>query len=403
MPAVRGSRGRKDGDGVRAPTPLAAYRFRNREVTTDSGQPGKVINVMLGDDGQHYAVVDFGPDLGRHRVPVSSVAYERDKFVVHESDVRSLPSFVEGQAGLRLLEPGATIEIPGYRAAETDESAIFVQQSPPQVTVQRPALEINWEQAPPEVTVHQPTAHVNVRQLQPIIIVRQPPPRITVELEQPEIIVRMPDPEVEVAIAEPEVQVSVPKPSVRVVQPEEPQVRFTSGDPTVSLLPRSQAEVTLQRNDPNVRFERMGEPVLLVRQKEGEPRIRFEQITREEAIRAAGAAATMTTSGPSIIAWSASQLEGCKVHGFDGEEVGVIRRVLIGRNQLAYVVLERTGLLGFALQKILLPASDLTLQGNRILIRGMSAGDIGRLEAWNGEMDGYAAADADARVRFNIA
>src|SRR5262245_55266186 len=88
---------------------LSAARFTNREVFTPSGQHGKVTSVLIGEDSKHYAVVDFGPGVGLHQVPISNVFYEKSRFVVREADARKLPSFVSGQKGLRSAEPNAAI------------------------------------------------------------------------------------------------------------------------------------------------------------------------------------------------------------------------------------------------------------------------------------------------------
>lgn len=387
---VRGTRGRPNGGG----TPFTAYSFKNRDVFTTSGQSGKVLNVLVGDDGGQYAVVDFGPDLGRHQVPISSIAYEGNHFVAHSADVRSLPTFVEGQKGVRMVDPSTTINIPGYRLAEgADDSAILVQNAAPQVTVQRPGLLINWEQAPPEVTVHQPTPMVNVRQLQPVIIVRQPPPRITVELDQPEIVVRMPDPEVDVSIAEPQVQVSMAKPLVQVVQPDQPQVKISSGEPLVSLLPRHHADVSIQRDQAEVRYERIGEPQIVVRQLNGGPKVRFEEMSREEALRTT----TVTPAGIRI-----SQLESRKVYSRDGEEIGTARSVLTGRDGKHFLVVARSSLLGLGTHKIILPLTDFAMRGDQLRVRNLTAAEIAKISVWDEKVGAYTPAEADRPVQLGL-
>ncbi len=142
---VRGTRGRVDGEG----TPFAAYRFKNREVFTPSGQTGRVLSVMAADDIHHHAIIDFGPELGRHQVPIANIAYEGNHFVVHGADVRALPSFVEGQKGLRMVDSSTTIDIPGYRLITDMDDRIRHSgaEFTPQVTVERPGLLINWGQA----------------------------------------------------------------------------------------------------------------------------------------------------------------------------------------------------------------------------------------------------------------
>ncbi|MGH6951559.1 MAG: PRC-barrel domain-containing protein [Vitreimonas sp.] len=377
------------GGETRAATPLQVQRFKDREVFTSNGRYGKIHNVVLGEDGQPRAVVDFGSEIGRHQVPLSSFAYENNRFVIREGDVAALPAYTDGQRGLRLLEPGAALNIAGYWAEGDDDSTIYVQNTAPQVTVQRPTLEIDWEQPPPHVTVHQPTPHVNVRQAQPVIIVRQPPPRITVEIDQPEIIVRMPDPEVDVSVAEPQVQVSMQDPQVQVLQPDQPRVHVRASQPQVSLVPRGKPDVAIERGQPQVQYERMGEPQLIAKQMNGGPRIRVEQMSREEAMR---------TAAPATL--QSARLEGRKLFSHDGDELGKIERVLIGRDGRHFVVLSQAGLLGFKDRRVLLPISDLAMSGDRLSLFEKTLADVGRIDAWDEDMARFTRAAADTPVRF---
>jgi hypothetical protein len=279
---------------------------------------------------------------------------------------------------------------------------IYVQSAAPEVTVQRPALEINWQQPPPEVTVHQPTPHVNVRQLQPVITVRQPPPKITVEMEQPEIIVRMPDPEVDVSMSEPEVQVSLPQPHVHVVQSDQPQVRVSAGEPLVSLAPRPAPDVAVQRDQPQVRYERIGEPQITFRQGDGGPRVRFEETTRDDARRFATTTTARSTTVPTMRTMDAAELEGRKVYGSDGDDIGTVHRVLVGQGDQLFFVVERGGFLGFAAQRILLPASSFAMRGDRLCIPTMTAADARRLEVWDERMEMFTAASPRRSIRLGL-
>lgn len=389
-------RGRTDGELGRNGSPLAAYRFRDKEVSSSSGQSGRVISVLIGDDGKYQAVVDFGPELGSHRVPLASFAYERDHFVLREDDVRSLPSFVEGQDELRAAEPGATLSIPGYRpsATEADDSTIFVQNEAPRVTVQRPGLMINWEQAAPQVTVHQPTPHINVRQQQPIITIRQPPPRITVELDQPEIVVRMPEPEVDVDIAEPSVQVSVPKPLVQVLQAEDPHVSIRASEPLVSLLPRHQAEVAIEHGQADVRYERIGEPSVTIRQAEGGPRIRFESLVREDERRSSRDESFSTVEnrlreGADRRSILAAQLEGRKIYASNDEELGVVQLVLLGDDGKLSLVITRSRLLGLTQHRIILPMSQFAMRDDRLILRSLTSPDLEAMNDWDESLERF--------------
>lgn len=260
---------------------LAASNFKNKDIFTPGGKAGRVMDVFQ-KDGQYYVAVDFGRELGRHQVPIDRLAYERSRFVVSGSDdseVRSMPSFTDDHAGYSNIAPDTALDIRGYQAGGVGagEAAVYVQQAPPEVTVERPALAIHWEQAAAEVKVRQPTPQISVRQSEPSITVRQGAPTITVEWPEPEIVVQMAEPEVDVAMDEPQVQVDVPKPRVHVVQPDAPIVDIDSSEPLVSLAPREQAEIQVQRAQPKVSYERMGEPKVIVRENTGQPQIRVEE------------------------------------------------------------------------------------------------------------------------------
>jgi hypothetical protein len=154
-------------------------------------------------------------------------------------------------------------------------------------------------------------------------------------------------------------------------------------------VPRGQAEVAIERGQPQVQYERMGEPQLIARQMNGGPRIRIEQMSREESLRATEAASLQS-----------SRLEGRMLFSRDGDELGKVERVLVGRDGRHYVVLNQAGLLGFKDRKVLLPISDLSLSGERVSMFEKSLADIGRIDAWDEDMARFTRAAADTPVRF---
>ena len=377
---------------------LAAEKFKDRNVLTSEGHTGKVVDLGVGDDGKFYAAIDFGSDLGRHSVPVAKLAYENNRFLLPEfadSDVRSLPMFTEGH--LRSLKPDTMIDVRGYQRG--DDASIHVQHAAAQVRVERPALAIHWEQPAAEVTVHQPTPQVHVRQTRPVITVRQPPPTITVEFEQPEIIVSMSEPEVEVSIAEAQVEVNIPKPNVQVLQPEKPMLDFVGRDTVVSLKPRANADVAIDRVEPLVQYERMGDPKVIFRQAEGGPRVRFIDLPRDEAMRAAGnvadATPAATPTAPSGL--STSLLESSEVFDSTGDKIGTIGRVLVDQKGSLFFVLERGGILG---RKRLLSIDRLAMAGDRLIVPGITDMDLRKMSDWDERMDSFAPVATDSYVQI---
>jgi sporulation protein YlmC with PRC-barrel domain len=389
-----------------AAAPLTVSSFKNQDIYTAAGKvAGTVVDITVGDDGQQHAIVDFGKELGMRRVPISSFIYQKDRFTlsgITEEQLQALPSHKKGEAGFTLAEAGAAIKVFGWMAAASGEASIIVQHAMPQVKVQEQGLAVQVEQAPPQVTVHQPTPQVNVRQLQPVIIVRQPPPKVIIEQTQPEIIVRMPEPEVNVSMAEPQVMVNVPKPDVQVIR-QEPKVAINAAQAVVSLLPRKQAEVGIQSAQPQVHYERIGEPQIIVHQAEGGPQIRFEKMTAAEALQLKPqihqlALATDIGKPALPVGLLTSQIKDKDIYNLGGEKLGVVNEVLMGPEKKAYFVVEYSDYLGLGPRKVLLPADNFALQGDRLAIPTLSDEELKRLPSWNEDMEGYTAAAADGQV-----
>jgi predicted outer membrane protein/sporulation protein YlmC with PRC-barrel domain len=126
------------------------------------------------------------------------------------------------------------------------------------------------EQPRPRVTVTDPRSKVNIEQPQPRVTVRQQAPTVTIDQPPPEIVVHMPRPQVDVQDRQPRVSVNVPKPQVSVEQ--------EGGSARVQVQNRSdeEAQVQYQRARPQVQFERAGEPRVVYRPTEQEPKIRYE-------------------------------------------------------------------------------------------------------------------------------
>lgn len=408
-----GTQRRGNGNGRWGPVAhMAAAKFRNQDVLTTEGRSGRLIDLLIGDDGEYLAAIDFGREHGLHEVPLRHLAFEDNHFIMRdlkESDVLALPAFLEGR--LRSVEPETLVDVKNYQAAE-DASIVF-QQEAAQLKVERPALAIHWEQPAPQVTVHQAAPHVNVRQMRPVILVRQPPPVITVELAQPEIIVKMPQPDVNVSLAEAQVQVSVPTPNVQVMQPAQPVVDFHASEAVVSLLPRESADVSIERADPLVQYERIGEPQVVFRTSEGAPRIVFEEITRDEALRFSGdslatsaprsageksaaAAPRSSTLGGALLA---ADIEGRDVYDTNGTRVGSISRVMVDPQGSLFLVLERGGFLGrkrlLSLDRFAVSTSD-----DRLTVWNLTDHDIRRMADWDETIGSYAPAAADSPVNI---
>lgn len=133
------------------------------------------------------------------------------------------------------------------------------------------------EQPRPRVTVTDPRSKVNIEQPQPRVTVRQQAPTVTIDQPPPEIVVHMPQPQVDVQDRDPGVSVNVPPPQVNVEQ--------QGGSARVQVQSRSDdaAQVQYERARPQVKFERAGEPRVVYRPTEQEPKVRYESKRQEAA------------------------------------------------------------------------------------------------------------------------
>jgi sporulation protein YlmC with PRC-barrel domain len=271
-------------------------------------------------------------------------------------------------------------------------------------TQARPAQ--SGEQTGAQVRVQQQAPQVSVRQPMPEIIVRQAPPTITIDQPQPEIIVRMPQPEVDVATAPPQVEVQQAKPQVQVTQPEQRQVQVQ------------------QEGQPQVRYERMGEPNVQFRQADGQPQVRYEQAapgqqqgtqqptTQQQARQQPpsqqptqaqpqpapqpGAAAAATT------ALTVERLERMNVYNARGNNLGSVDDVLVDGNRQYHVVVSFGGFLGIGERKVLLPLDRVQLQGDRLLIPGLTDDQLKQMPAYR-EQPGFQPVDGNQQINVAVA
>jgi sporulation protein YlmC with PRC-barrel domain len=156
------------------------------------------------------------------------------------------------------------------------------------------------EQPRPRVTVTDPRSQVNVEQPRPRVTVRQQAPTVTIDQPPPEVVIHMPPPNVDVQDREPKVSVNVPPPQVNVEQ--------QAGSARVQVQGRSDeaadeaAQVQYQRARPQVKFERAGEPRVVYRPTEQEPKVRYESerqsaaSTRQQQVASSRSGSTAQSS-----------------------------------------------------------------------------------------------------------
>lgn len=126
------------------------------------------------------------------------------------------------------------------------------------------------EQRAPQVTVRRQQPNISIQQQQPRITIRQAPPTVTIDQPPPEITVQMPRPDVNVAAQRPQVSVNVPRPQVR-FNDESLQPRVRIQGPRES----DEGQYEFQRARPNVDYRRTGEPKVVYRNQNQEPKVQY--------------------------------------------------------------------------------------------------------------------------------
>jgi sporulation protein YlmC with PRC-barrel domain len=252
--------------------------------------------------------------------------------------------------------------------------------------------------------VQQQAPQVSVRQPMPEIVVRQAPPTITIDQPQPEIIVRMPQPQVDVTTAAPQVEVQQAKPQVQVTQPEQRQVQVQ------------------QEGQAQVRYERTGEPTVQFRQAEGQPQVRFEQAapgqqgaqqptTQQQArqqpltqqpTQAQPQRAPQPDAATGTTALTVERLERMNVYNARGTRLGSVDNVLVDGNRQYHILMSFGGFLGIGERKVLYPVDRIQLQGDRLVIPGLTDDVLKQLPAYR-EEPGFQAVDGNQQINVAVA
>jgi len=253
------------------------------------------------------------------------------------------------------------------------------------IVVQQPASTVRVEQGSPQVTVQQP---------QPEIIVRQPQPTVTVDIPQPEIIVRMPKPDVNVTTARPEVQVLNSPPEVQ-VQPTQPNIQVQNpGEPNVRYEGAEPRVVVNQAPKAQIRVERAGETA-----DADQERITRERIGILTPERAAPAPATAPKRTIRV-----SALEEMQVYNARGERLGEVENMVMSpADNSRYLVVEHGGFLGLFQDKVALPLSRVMLQGDRLVVQGLSEEEFEALANWRVRLPNARPVDVTSSAELRVA
>jgi sporulation protein YlmC with PRC-barrel domain len=273
------------------------------------------------------------------------------------------------------------------------------------IVVQQPAPAVRVEQAAPQVTVQQTQPQVTVRQPQPEITVKQPAPTVTVDIPQPEIVVKMPRPEVNVAMVQPQVQVNQPPPQVQVTQQQPPQVEVQPAEPRVTVQqPGTQSNVQVQESDtpPTVHYER-AEPRVVINQAPGQPNVRIEKAdetqARGEPRREAAAPLAAAPGAASRQSISVAQLKKMNLYDARGNRLGDVEQVLQAQEGgKRHFVIGIGGFLGIGERHVVIPAENVVMRGNRLIVEGLTNDQIKTMPVFDRNNRGFREMEANATV-----
>lgn len=353
--------------------------------------------------------------LERDARQVRQVAGQSDSDVTTES--RSVQEEVQLQETVTVQgEVDVVAPVPNVQV-RPEPADVQVRSEPPRVTVREGQPEIVVRERPATITVGMPT--ITVRQQAPEIIITMPPSDVDVAMAEPQVEVRQAPPQVSVAVPDPRVDLdlrAVPGKADTPVQTRITRERLAAQDEAgLQLVARgdegadanvyvadaepqvtvngtdAEAQIDLQRPEPQVRFEG-AEPTL---ETSGQPEIRFERVGEPDIqIRQAAAEAPQAVAGsgstsapqqsaaaaPAAANVTVGDLLGKSVMGADDEEVGSIDRV-VEMNGQTYAIIEHGGFLGIRDTDIPVPVTELRMSGDDLRAGNLTAQRAEQMQA----------------------
>ena len=182
------------------------------------------------------------------------------------------------------------------------------------------------------------SAKVEVEKGKTDVRVKQPAPSVNVDQK---------DAKVDVNVGKAEVDVDYEKPDVNIEQ-KEPKVDIQQAEPEI-VVNSAEPEVTVNKAEPNIKFQKSDPEIKIVRKDEN------GNLREGSDIAAIG----QLTVG---------ELESKKIRRANGEEAGDISEIVMNKsNQELSLVLEAGGFYGFGSSKVVLPLSEVKLDGNNLV------------------------------------
>jgi sporulation protein YlmC with PRC-barrel domain len=286
-----------------------AKQIAGKTLKDQQGQElGKVEALVIGKDQQSSYLIVSGEDQKMYPVPASALqrGQQEGEFQVNitKDQLQQAPSF-EQNNWPNVTEQQWQQKVHGYyeqQGQQPGQQQKRQQQSQAGAAQEQPQTDqqgkITVQRAPAQIQVEQPPAEITVV---------DPKPRVQVETPDPQVSVQQPEPEVEVQQARPEVSVQ------------------RQGEPKVTVIEEDQrgAQGTQEQQESAERQQQMRAGEEQERFRTGEPQAALQQPI------------------------DTSELEGKDILDPQGEKIGTIDSVIIGRGgEVDYVILSHGGFLG---------------------------------------------------------
>ena len=347
----------------------------------------------------------------------------------------------EAPVGVDIQEQPAEIVI---RQAPAN---VRIEIAQPTITIEQPAPEIVITMPPPGVSLDRQQPKVSVTIPDPTVTVSQADPEVQADVQarflsgdepaqqqgqQPSIATQTErldaagNPvdaakEAEVTLRKADAQVTIQPPQeqgeVR-IQPAEPRVTFEPAEPNVEVTFAENADVQVKQvGEPTVRIEREGEQQAAAQgaaqgtaqgeqqaatPQQGQQPRQGEQQAAAQAAGQQGADATRMTpedttallaaqdgapaGGGELTQVTAADLDGRDVVTLSGEEVGEIEGIYQSGDRL-YAVVSHGGFLGIGEDQIALPAERIAVQGDQVVLLGLTEEQLEQMPAYDFETD----------------
>ena len=379
------------------------------------------------------------PEIGIEQGgPQIEVAQEQVDVDIQEQPAEIMIRQQPMNVRVQIPQPTIMIEQPAPEIVITmPPPGVSLSRQQPQVSVNIPEPTITVSQADPEVT-----ADVQARFVEPGTVETQAEePQIATQMERTDAAGNPVDAakEAEVTLRQAEAQVSIQPPQsegeVR-IQAAEPRILFEPAEPNVEVTFAENADVQVQQvGEPTVRIEREGEQQAAMQQQpqqgqqqqqpqqgqqqpqqaeqqaavqgqqpqqgqagfaadvqaiEGQETEAEAEVTRmspDEANRLLGVQEGAEVVGQAqLVQVAAADLQGRDVVTLRGEEVGEIDGFANAGGQL-YAIVTHGGFLGIGEDQIAVPAERIAVQGDRVILLGLTEEQLQQMPEYDFNAD----------------